>query len=78
MEYTKTLKDIETKIEILLEDMITNNVYQSPRTEERLIAYCLGRNYIKDKIKEQSFIELSKINAEMINDEMVREEQNEQ
>ena len=51
MNYKNTLENIDVQIEKLLLDILENRVYKSPKTEERLTALCLSREYIIDKIK---------------------------
>lgn len=70
MDYKEKLNVIEFKIESLIEDLVEDKIYKSPRTEEKLTSLCLSREYLKDKIKEKAFIELNKINAEITTNEL--------
>lgn len=70
MDYEIVLKDLEIQIENMLHSIVYKDENWSPRNEERLTALCLGREYIKNKLKEKAFIELNKINIEMVNDEI--------
>lgn len=54
MNYKNTLENIDVQIEKLLLDILENRVYKNPKTEERLTALCLSREYIIDKIKEEN------------------------
>lgn len=54
MNYKEMLHVIEYKIEMLLRDITENNPYTSPRTEERLTALCLGREYLKEKMTKNT------------------------
>lgn len=71
MDYEKTLKDLEIQIENVIHSIVYKDENWSPRNEERLTSLCLGRSYIKDKLRESAFIELNKINVEMVNDEII-------
>lgn len=71
MDYEIVLKDLEIQIENVLHSIVYKDENWSPRNEERLTALCLGRNYIKDKLRENAFAELNKINVEMVNGEII-------
>ncbi len=62
MDYNTALKQIDIKIEILLNDILTENPYKSLQAETRLTALCLAREYIKDKIKNTE-IEVGPLNT---------------
>lgn len=73
MNYKNTLENIDVQIEKLLLDILENRVYKSPKTEERLTALCLSREYIIDKIKEENIKELNRLNTSIIEEEVKNE-----
>lgn len=70
MDYKEMLIQTEEKIEMYLNDILTNNFHRSVKAEEYLMALCKARDYLKDKVKEESFKELCKINAEITSNEI--------
>lgn len=66
MDYETILKDLEIQIEGVLHSIVYKDENWSPRNEERLTALCLGREYLKDKIKEVARDELHKMNEALI------------
>lgn len=66
MNYKEMLAQTEEKIEMYLNDILTNNLHRSVKAEEYLMALCKARDYLKDKAKEENLKELFKINADMI------------
>lgn len=73
MNYKEVLNSIEYKIESLIEDLVEDKVYKSPKTEERLTALCLSRKYIKEKIKDENFTVLNRVNTSIIETEVQNE-----
>lgn len=73
MNYNKAIEVIEIKIEQLLEDLINDNVYKSPKTEDRLTALCLGREYLNEKVKKEKFKTLNRVNTSIIETEVQNE-----
>lgn len=72
--YKDLLRDIEYKIELHLNNVLSENIYRSPKAEEYIIALCDARIYVKDKIKDLAFEELCDINADMCKLEVDKEE----
>ena len=50
--YTKQLKRVEDKIELFLEETMNDSRFKNPKAEQYVIALCLARNYINEKIGE--------------------------
>lgn len=73
MDYKQQLETVDYLIEGLLEDVVENKTFKSPRAEERLTALCLSREYLKDKIKEEAMSELHRLNKEIIELEGINE-----
>ena len=73
MDYSQQLTAIEFLIESLILDIVENRAFKSPRTEERLTALCLSREYLKDRIKEEARLESQKLNKEIIELEGINE-----
>lgn len=66
MNYSEVLDSIEIKIEQLLEDFVNDNVYKSPKTEDRLTALCLSREYLKEKIRHEHLQKFYEENGKLI------------
>ena len=73
MNYTEALLQTEEKIEMYLNDILTNNFHKSVKAEEYLMALCSARGYLKDKIKEEAMSELHRFNKEIIELEGINE-----
>lgn len=73
MDYKQQLETVDYLIEGLLEDVVENKTFKSPRAEERLTALCLSREFLKDKIKEEAMSELHRFNKEIIELEGINE-----
>lgn len=58
MNYNELLNLADESIKNLLEDILTNNSYKSPRAEERLTALLLSRKFLLEKIKEKNVDEV--------------------
>lgn len=54
MDYKETLKLVEDKIEFYIKELLFHDLYKSTKTEEYLRTYCATREYLKEKIKEES------------------------
>ena len=50
--YTEKLEKVENKIEYFLEETMNDSRYKNPKAEQYVIALCLARNYISEKINE--------------------------
>lgn len=74
--YKDLLRDIEYKIELHLNNVLSENIYRNPKAEEYIIALCNARIYVKDKIKDLAFEELCNINSDMCKLEVDKEEVN--
>lgn len=48
--YVKKLEKVEDKIEYFLEETMNDSRYKNPKAEQYVIALCLARNYINEKI----------------------------
>lgn len=73
MDYIQQKFILEGLIESLIQDIVEDRTFRSPRAEERLTALCLSREYLKDKIKEESRLELHRVNSEIIELEGINE-----
>lgn len=73
MNYTEALLQTEEKIEMYLNDILTNNFHKSVKAEEYLMALCSARDYLKDKIKEEARLELHRVTKEIIELEGINE-----
>lgn len=73
MDYKEMLIQTEEKIEMYLNDILTNNFHRSVKAEEYLMALCKARDYLKDKIKEEARLELHRLNKEIIELEGINE-----
>lgn len=73
MDYVQQKFILEGLIESLIQDIVEDRTFRSPRAEERLTALCLSREYLKDKIKEEAMSELHKFNKEIIELEGINE-----
>ncbi len=73
MDYVQQKFILEGLIESLIQDIVEDRTFRSPRAEERLTALCLSREYLKDKIKEEAMSELHKLNKEIIELEGINE-----
>ena len=74
--YKNLLDNIEYKIELHLNNVLSENIYRSPKAEEYIIALCNARIYIKDKLKEFALEELCEINADICKLESDKKEVN--
>lgn len=54
MNYAEAIEITEHKIEFYLKDILNDDPYKSAKAEGYLTALCLGREYLKDKIKKES------------------------
>lgn len=50
--YTKQLEKVEDKLELFLEETMNDSRFKNPKAEQYVIALCLARNYINEKIDE--------------------------
>ena len=73
MNYKQQKLILEDVIESLIQDIVEDRTFRSPRAEERLTALCLSREYLKDKIKEEATLELHRFNQEIIELEGINE-----
>ena len=73
MDYVQQKFILEGLIESLIQDIVEDRTFRSPRAEERLTALCLSREYLKDKIKEENRLELHRVNSEIIELEGINE-----
>lgn len=73
MDYVQQKFILEGLIESLIQDIVEDRTFRSPRAEERLTALCLSREYLKDKIKEEAMSELHRFNKEIIELEGINE-----
>ena len=73
MNYKQQKFILEGVIESLIQDIVEDRTFRSPRAEERLTALCLSREYLKDKIKEEEMSELHRFNKEIIELEGINE-----
>lgn len=73
MDYAQQKFILEGLIESLIQDIVEDRTFRSPRAEERLTALCLSREYLKDKIKEGAMSELHRFNKEIIELEGINE-----
>ena len=51
--YTKQLEKVEDKLELFLEETMNDSRFKNPKAEQYVIALCLARNYIKEKMGVQ-------------------------
>lgn len=73
MDYAQQKFILEGLIESLIQDIVEDRTFRSPRAEERLTALCLSREYLKDRIKEEAMSELHRFNKEIIELEGINE-----
>ena len=48
-ELTEKINVIESKIDILIDDVVEDKMFKSPRAEEKLMSLLLSLKYLKDK-----------------------------
>lgn len=52
MNIKEKIKVIEFRIDKLIEELMLEDAYRLPRTEERITALLMARNYLKEKEAE--------------------------